>query len=117
VGLLGQPEFSPHRQLAAADSVVERKTPRTAAVAESADRDGIPASLMALAHGDSLDGVWIGAEHPHRRFNSARSVQATYEAGDGSRGQVACRAMRWNGPYAKPTRARRLAALSRPPVR
>jgi len=87
-GLLGQPEFSRTASLRPLIQLVE-EDPQKLLRRDVSDRDGIPASLMALPMAIPLDGVWIGAEHPHPALNQCAVVQATYEAGDGSRGQVA----------------------------
>lgn len=71
-GLLGQPEFSLTASLRPLIQLVEEEPQRL------------------LRHATApLDGVWIGAEHPLPALNQCAVVQATYQAGDGSRGQVA----------------------------
>jgi len=85
VALLGQTGVQPRTAsfCGRADSGWWKKTPQELLRRDDQrDRDGIPASLMALPMAIPLDGVWIGAEHPHSpALNQCAVVQATYRGG------------------------------------
>ncbi|MCX5932346.1 MAG: HrcA family transcriptional regulator [Cyanobacteria bacterium] len=72
-GLLGQPEFSRSADLRPLLQLVEEE----------------PLRLLRPDREQQLEGIWIGAEHPHPALRHCALVQATYRSGDGSEGQVA----------------------------
>ncbi|MCT0217571.1 HrcA family transcriptional regulator [Synechococcus sp. CS-1329] len=72
-GLLGQPEFSRSADLRPLLQLVEEE----------------PLSLLRPEGEQQLEGIWIGAEHPHPALRHCAVVRATYRSGDGSEGQVA----------------------------
>ncbi|MCP9800992.1 heat-inducible transcriptional repressor HrcA [Synechococcus sp. RedBA-s] len=72
-GLLGQPEFSRSADLRPLLQLVEEE----------------PLRLLRPDREQQLEGIWIGAEHPHPALHHCALVRATYRSGDGSEGQVA----------------------------
>ncbi len=77
-GLLAQPEFSRTALLRPLVQLVEQDPRRVLQPQGWSDHEG-----------DGLEGIWIGAEHPHPALRPCAVVRASYRAGDGSRGQVA----------------------------
>jgi len=89
-GCWANPGVQPHRPAWAADSAWWEEDPQKCCVATSDDRDGNPCFADGPAHGRFLArGVDRRRTPPPGAQPGARVVQATYEGGDGSRGQVA----------------------------